>query len=211
MRVADIACVDRELAGVEGSRDRVWQFSDIEKVSLAQGIAAQVWQLHARLVEVVSHMDNGGIGTNRGTPAPLRCWCMCYGFRVDLPSLELEKRVLAESVMLEQAAEDDPNALARFGLRVRAMVDPDGPPPVDPEPARQTQVFRYGIAGILKRAANCPDMPLNPSTSPWAPTALRHTSGAGWSCGTRGVRFLGVRSLRVSATPTTFSTGLTTA
>ncbi|MEV4316874.1 DUF222 domain-containing protein [Actinocrispum sp. NPDC049592] len=245
------------------SCENLWQLGDTEKVSLAHGIAAQIWQLHARLLEVVSHMDNGGTGTNLGysntaallvhvlrvprrealhliaqaadlfpgvtptgavteAPLPQTSAALAAGeisseavdvirkTLKDLPDLDAEKRVLAESVMLEQAAEDDPNALARFGLRVRAMVDPDGPPPVDPEPARQTQVFRYRDrrdgslemsavvaaenAGplramiqecerprpgdledtrtfaerlgdafaerILKRAANCPDMPL---------------------------------------------------
>src|SRR4051812_15386564 len=47
----------------------------------------------------------------------------------DLPDLEPEKLAAAESAMLAQAAEDDPNALARFGTRVRDIVDPDGPPP----------------------------------------------------------------------------------
>ncbi|MEV4316542.1 DUF222 domain-containing protein [Actinocrispum sp. NPDC049592] len=232
-------------------------------VSLAQGIAGEVWRLYARLVEVVSHMDNRGTGTNLGysntvallvhvlrispreakhlvaqasdlfpgvTPTgsvteallPQTSAAFAAGdisseavdvirkTLKDLPDLEPEKRVLAESVMLEQAAEDDPNALARFGARVRTMVDPDGPPPPDPEPARQTQVFKYRDrrdgslelsavvaaenAGplrvminecerprlgdtedtrtfserlgdafaerILKRAANCPDMPM---------------------------------------------------
>ncbi len=165
-------------------------------VSLAQGVAAQIWQLHARLVEVVSHMDNRGTGTNLGysstaallvhalriprrdalhllaqaadlfpgttptgavteAPLPQTSAALAAGAispaavdvirktLKDLPDLEPEKRVLAESVMLEQAAEDDANALARFGLRVRGMVDPDGSPPQDPGPERRTQVFRY--------------------------------------------------------------------
>jgi hypothetical protein len=59
-----------------------------------------------------------------------------------LSDLEPEKRVLAESAMLEQAAEDDPNALARFGTGVRDLVDPDGSPPPDPDPQRPPRVFR---------------------------------------------------------------------
>ena len=54
----------------------------------------------------------------------------------DLPHLDPETRVLAEKTMLEQAAEHDPNALARFGWHLRDLVDPDGPPPVDNEPKR---------------------------------------------------------------------------
>src|SRR5882724_5327921 len=54
----------------------------------------------------------------------------------DLPHLDPEQRAVAEQVMLERAAEDDPAALARFGWRVRDIVDPDGPPPVDNEPQR---------------------------------------------------------------------------
>ncbi len=59
----------------------------------------------------------------------------------DLPDLEPEKLALAESTMVAQAAEDDPNALARFGTRVRAIVDPDGPPPPDPEPAQPARML----------------------------------------------------------------------
>jgi uncharacterized protein DUF222/HNH endonuclease len=54
----------------------------------------------------------------------------------DLPHLDPEQRAMAEKVMLERAAEDDPAALARFGWKVRDLVDPDGPPPVDNEPQR---------------------------------------------------------------------------
>jgi hypothetical protein len=61
----------------------------------------------------------------------------------DLPHLTLEQRVQAERVMLAQAAEDDPRALARFGGRVRDIVDPDGPPPpVDDDPVRPERELR---------------------------------------------------------------------
>ncbi|MEV4312116.1 DUF222 domain-containing protein [Actinocrispum sp. NPDC049592] len=59
----------------------------------------------------------------------------------DLPDLEPEKLALAESTMVAQAAEDDPNALARFGTRVRNIVDPDGPPPPDPEPKQPDRIL----------------------------------------------------------------------
>ncbi|MEV4320576.1 DUF222 domain-containing protein [Actinocrispum sp. NPDC049592] len=59
----------------------------------------------------------------------------------DLPDLEPEKLALAESTMVAQAAEDDPNALARFGTRVRNIVDPDGPPPPDPEPKQPDRML----------------------------------------------------------------------
>jgi hypothetical protein len=54
-----------------------------------------------------------------------------------------EKRVLAESEMLKQAAEDDPNALARFGAGIRDLIDPDGPPPLDPDPQPTQWVRRH--------------------------------------------------------------------
>jgi hypothetical protein len=62
-----------------------------------------------------------------------------------LDDLEPEKRALAEEFMLRQAADDDPRALARFGGRVRDMVDPDGPPPPpDPDPG-PTQWMRRNV------------------------------------------------------------------
>ena len=67
----------------------------------------------------------------------------------DLPQLAPEQRAHAEHVLLEQAAEDDPRALARFGARVRDIVDPDGPPPpvddpVCPERMLQRHIRRDG-------------------------------------------------------------------
>jgi hypothetical protein len=53
-----------------------------------------------------------------------------------LSDLEPEKRAIAERKMLERAAQDDPRALARYGTRVRDIVDPDGPPPPDTDPQR---------------------------------------------------------------------------
>jgi hypothetical protein len=58
-----------------------------------------------------------------------------------LPDLEPSQRVVAETEMVKRAAQDDPNALARFGSRVRDIVDPDGPPPPDPEPKRPPRQF----------------------------------------------------------------------
>jgi hypothetical protein len=60
----------------------------------------------------------------------------------DLPHLDPQQRALAEKVMLDRAVEDDAKALARFGWRVRDIVDPDGPPPVDNEPQRPTRELR---------------------------------------------------------------------
>jgi hypothetical protein len=62
-----------------------------------------------------------------------------------LPHLEAEKQVEAERVLLEQATEDDPRALARFGARVRDIVDPDGPPPPVDEPVRPERELRRRI------------------------------------------------------------------
>jgi hypothetical protein len=63
-----------------------------------------------------------------------------------LPQLGTEKRAEAERVLLEQASEDDPRALARFGARVRDIVDPDGPPPpADDEPVRPERELRRRI------------------------------------------------------------------
>jgi hypothetical protein len=58
-----------------------------------------------------------------------------------LPDLEPSQRVMAETEMVKRAAEDDPNALTRFGSRMRDIVDPDGPPPPDPDPKRPPRQF----------------------------------------------------------------------
>jgi hypothetical protein len=63
----------------------------------------------------------------------------------DLPHLTPAQRAQAEQVMLEQASDDDPRALARFGARVRDIVDPDGPPPPDDDPARPERELRRHI------------------------------------------------------------------
>ncbi|TCO53707.1 HNH endonuclease signature motif containing protein [Actinocrispum wychmicini] len=60
----------------------------------------------------------------------------------DLPHLDTEQRAMAEQVMLDRAAEDDPKALTRFASRVRDIVDPDGPPPLDDEPQRPARSLR---------------------------------------------------------------------
>jgi hypothetical protein len=63
-----------------------------------------------------------------------------------LADLEPEKLVLAEEAMLDQAGKDDPRALDRFGGLVRDMIDPDGPPPQEPDP-QPTQWVRRHIRG----------------------------------------------------------------
>jgi hypothetical protein len=64
----------------------------------------------------------------------------------DLPQLTPEQRVQAERVMVAQAGEDDPRALARFGARVRDIVDPDGPPPpLDDDPVLPERELRRHI------------------------------------------------------------------
>jgi hypothetical protein len=64
----------------------------------------------------------------------------------DLPLLTPAQRDQAEQVMLERAGEDDPRALARFGARVRDIVDPDGPPPPpDDDPVRPERELRRHI------------------------------------------------------------------
>jgi hypothetical protein len=63
----------------------------------------------------------------------------------DLPQLTPEQRAQAEQVMLAQAAEDDPRALARFGARVRDIVDPDGTPPPEDDPVRPARELRRRI------------------------------------------------------------------
>ncbi|TCO55019.1 HNH endonuclease signature motif containing protein [Actinocrispum wychmicini] len=63
----------------------------------------------------------------------------------NLPHLDAEQRATAEQVMLTRAAEDDPKALTRFGTRVRDIVDPDGPPPREEQPARPARMLRRHI------------------------------------------------------------------
>jgi Domain of unknown function (DUF222)/HNH endonuclease len=63
----------------------------------------------------------------------------------DLPDLAPGQRARAEQVMLERASEDDPRALARFGARLRDLVDPDGPPPPHDEPERPERELRRHI------------------------------------------------------------------
>ncbi|ONI73003.1 hypothetical protein ALI144C_44405 [Actinosynnema sp. ALI-1.44] len=63
-----------------------------------------------------------------------------------LSHLAPEKVALAEDIMVERAAEDDPNALARYGERwVRDVVDPDGTPPRDEEPQRPERELRRHV------------------------------------------------------------------
>jgi hypothetical protein len=60
----------------------------------------------------------------------------------DLPSLDPGQLAQAEELMVNQAGQDDPRVLARFGGRIRDIVDPDGPPPVDDEPVRPERELR---------------------------------------------------------------------
>ncbi|NRN66618.1 HNH endonuclease [Kibdelosporangium sp. 4NS15] len=63
-----------------------------------------------------------------------------------LDHVEPEKVAVAEELMVERAAEDDPNALARYGERwVRDIVDPDGAAPDDDEPQRPERELRRHI------------------------------------------------------------------
>ncbi|CAM3441690.1 HNH endonuclease signature motif containing protein [Kibdelosporangium persicum] len=63
-----------------------------------------------------------------------------------LDHLEPDKVALAEELMIERAAEDDPNALARYGERwVRDIVDPDGKPPNFDEPQRPERELRRHV------------------------------------------------------------------
>jgi uncharacterized protein DUF222 len=84
--------------------------------------------IEAELPQTAAALAQGDIGPDHVT--------VIHKTLKDLPHLEAEQRALAEKVMLERAAEDDPAALARFGWKVRDLVDPDGPPPVDNEPQR---------------------------------------------------------------------------
>jgi hypothetical protein len=63
----------------------------------------------------------------------------------NLPLLRPEQRDQAEQVMVAQAGEDDPRALARFGARVRDIVDPDGPRPPDDDPVLPERELRRHI------------------------------------------------------------------
>nr|WP_052478685.1 HNH endonuclease signature motif containing protein [Kibdelosporangium sp. MJ126-NF4] len=67
-------------------------------------------------------------------------------FIASVDHLEPEQVALAEKLMVERAAEDDPNALARYGERwVRDLVDPDGKPPHDDEPQRPERELRWHV------------------------------------------------------------------
>jgi Domain of unknown function (DUF222)/HNH endonuclease len=63
----------------------------------------------------------------------------------ELPDLEHARRDQAEQVMLRQATEDEPRTLARFGARIRDLVDPDGPPPPHDDPVRPERELRRHI------------------------------------------------------------------
>jgi hypothetical protein len=58
-----------------------------------------------------------------------------------LKHLDPEKRACAEDIMVAQAHDDDPNALKRFGGRVRDIVDPDGVLPPDRAPKQPARTF----------------------------------------------------------------------
>nr|WP_198151579.1 HNH endonuclease signature motif containing protein [Kibdelosporangium sp. MJ126-NF4] len=67
-------------------------------------------------------------------------------FVASLGHVEPEKVALAEELMVERAAEDDPNALARYGERwVRDIIDPDGVPPNEDEPGRPERELRRHV------------------------------------------------------------------
>ncbi|MCE7011907.1 HNH endonuclease [Kibdelosporangium philippinense] len=64
-------------------------------------------------------------------------------FVASLTHLQPDKVSLAEELLIERAAQDDPNALARFGERVvRDIVDPDGKPPNVDQPHRPERELR---------------------------------------------------------------------
>src|ERR1041384_8413051 len=63
----------------------------------------------------------------------------------ELPDLEPARRDQAEQAMLRQATEDEPRTLARFGARIRDLVDPDGPPPPHDDPVRPERELRRHI------------------------------------------------------------------
>src|SRR5262249_35559298 len=56
--------------------------------------------------------------------------------------LDATQRAWAEELLVPQAAEDAPAALARHSGRILDIVDPDGPPPVDDESAVPERQFR---------------------------------------------------------------------
>jgi hypothetical protein len=58
-----------------------------------------------------------------------------------LKGLEPSVRQYAERLLVDQANDDDPNALSRFAAVVRDRVDPDGDPPDDREPRKTEREF----------------------------------------------------------------------
>jgi hypothetical protein len=56
-----------------------------------------------------------------------------------LKGLEPGVRAYAERLLVDQANDDDPNALGRYASVVRDLVDPDGDPPDDRDPGRLSE------------------------------------------------------------------------
>ena len=64
-------------------------------------------------------------------------------FMKSIDHIEPEQRALAEKIMVEQAAQDDPVSLARYGENVvRDIVDPDGKLPSNEERQRPERELR---------------------------------------------------------------------
>ncbi|MCE7010858.1 HNH endonuclease [Kibdelosporangium philippinense] len=67
-------------------------------------------------------------------------------FIASLTHLEPDKAALAEELLIERAAQDDPHALARYGEQiVRDIVDPDGKPPNLDESQRPERELRRHV------------------------------------------------------------------
>jgi Domain of unknown function (DUF222)/HNH endonuclease len=114
------------------ARHRLAQAAELHAQTLPSGVVVE-----ASLPQTASALGAGVIGADHVE--------VIRKTLAGLPQLAPEKRAEAERVLLEQAAEDDPRALARFGARVRDIVDPDGPPPPDPEPVLPERELRRHI------------------------------------------------------------------
>jgi Domain of unknown function (DUF222)/HNH endonuclease len=114
------------------ARHRLTQAAELHAQTLPSGVVVE-----ASLPQTASALVEGVIGADHVE--------VIRKTLAGLPQLAPEKRAEAERVLLEQAGEDDPRALARFGARVRDIVDPDGPPPPDTEPVRPERELRRHI------------------------------------------------------------------
>jgi hypothetical protein len=114
------------------ARHRLGQASDLLASTTPTGVV-----IDAALPETAAALGRGEIGSESVD--------VIRKTLDDLPDLQPEQRAQAEQVMLKQAAEYDPKALARFGTRVRDIVDPDGPPPPDDDPIRPERQLRRHI------------------------------------------------------------------